>query len=101
VKDGATLREHFASYRRMARKRHPKDVESCPMPESLQYLWAYFWDLNAGRPVWQGGFRPIPATEFMAWQTLNEIQLERWELEALRRLDALFLKVVAEESSVD
>lgn len=95
--DGHTLREHFAAVKRMTKKAHPEDRQPCPLPESLRYLWTYFHDIGAGRPVWQGGFLPIPATELRAWEELNEIKLESWELGAIRKLDALFLKIVGEK----
>jgi hypothetical protein len=80
----------------MTGKKHPEDTEGCRLPEVLKYLWVYFWDLNCGRPVWQGGFRPLPATEIHAWEQINQIKLETWELAALRQLDALFLKIYTE-----
>lgn len=81
----------------MARRPHPDTPTSCPLPESLRYLWHYFWDLSAGRPVWQFGYRPLPASEIHAWEQINDIKLERWELGALRQLDTLFLKIFAEK----
>jgi hypothetical protein len=81
----------------MTGKRHPDNVSDCPLPDCLRHIWVYFWDLNAGRPVWQGGFRPLPATEIYAWEQINEIKLDPWELGAIRQLDALFLKTMTQE----
>jgi hypothetical protein len=92
--DGHTLREHFAAMHRMSKRRHPEDRPSCEIPECVAYLWTYFCDLSAGRIISQVGAMPIPAIEFRAWEELNEIKLQRWELGAIRQLDALYLKIL-------
>jgi hypothetical protein len=91
------MRDHFAAYRRMAKRRHPEDREGVEIPAPLRYLWTYFWDLNCGRPITQAGYGPIPAVEFRAWEELNEVKLRSWELGALKKIDALFLKVMIEK----
>jgi hypothetical protein len=80
----------------MTRKRHPRDKDAVPLPPSLTYLWQYFWDLNAGRPVSQAGYLPLPAVEIYAWQQVNRIALTRWELNAVRQMDSAFIKVMAD-----
>ncbi len=97
TKDGSTLREHLESYERQSKRKHPDFPECCAIPDTLKYLWTYFWDLSAGRPVWQAGYRPIPAVEILAWEQINDIKLERWELGLIRQIDTIFLKVYAEE----
>jgi hypothetical protein len=57
----------------------------------------WFWDLNMGRGVSQVGYLGLPATEIAAWANLRRIRLREWELDALRRLDATFLAVMAEK----
>jgi hypothetical protein len=93
--DGHTLRAHFAAVQRMTGRRHPEDRPACDLPACISYLWTYFCDVSAGRPFSQVGALPIPAIEFRAWEEINEIKLQRWELGALRQLDAVYLKVLA------
>jgi hypothetical protein len=81
----------------MSKKPHPEDIQPCALPSTVAYLWTYFWDLNAGRPICQAGYLPIPAVEIRAWEELNEQKLRPFELAAIRRLDALFLKIAAEK----
>ena len=50
--------------------------------------------MGAGRPVGMGGYLPIPNVEMLAWSTLTGIKPKRWEIEAIRALDEVFLKVM-------
>nr|WP_029311615.1 hypothetical protein [Acidiphilium angustum] len=61
----------------------------------MRYLWEWFAEISACRPVSQAGMLPVPATEIRAWEDLRRIRLEPWEVDVLRGLDALFLRINA------
>jgi len=40
---------------------------------------------------------PISSMEILAWATLARLVPEEWELDAIRQLDGVFLKVMGEK----
>lgn len=62
-------------------------------PEALIYLWNYFWELNAGRPV-SMGLGGIPHSELLAWLEVRQIELSLWEQDVLRSLDELYIETI-------
>ena len=78
------------------RRRHPDDVLPTP-PRALDYLWTWFREISAGRPYSSGGQPlPVPSVEIDAWSRLARVQLEPWQVSALREIDCAFLRVMAE-----
>ena len=73
-------------------RKHEDDIEEWELPEAAAYLYQWFWELSSGRPVSQAGFLAIPSSEILAWCQLSGIRLRSWELDALRQLDAAFLR---------
>lgn len=65
------------------------------MPLCCRYLWDWWLEISAGRPVSQGGLLPVPATEIRAWEQLRRVELEPWEVDVIRSLDALYLRINA------
>lgn len=97
--EGGTLGDSFASFRRQTGKPHPEDREHITPPVELLYLWEWFWQLNQGRPVGPEGVQlPLPNGELHAWSNLSGIRLEKFELAALRALDAAYMKSSAEKT---
>lgn len=58
-------------------KRPPMLDAHGPMPERLAYLWQWFRELR----------KPLSYTEIEAWARLTRRSPERWEIDALFRLD--------------
>mgnify|MGYP003638421474 CR=1 FL=1 len=54
----------------------------------IVYLWNYFIELSNARSD-----GPIGYTDILSWCKLSSISLKKWELGAIVRLDATYLKV--------
>ncbi len=60
-------------------------------PDYLWDLWQHFLCLNANRPPGMGP-GPILESEIRAYCLNRDLRFERWELDALRALDAIALR---------
>lgn len=61
----------------------------------MEYVWTAFLDLNGARTQGFNGPNPITYQDIRAWIDLTETPLSAWEVEAIKRLDRLFMRVVA------
>lgn len=84
---GAALADHYA----VVAKQTGKVVEGPPMPAALRYLWNHFVQLDRGRTG--NGFGPNPVTwgEIKAYCEVMRVQLDPWEVEALKAVDDAYL----------
>jgi hypothetical protein len=101
--DGSTKRQHLISAERQLGET-PEELLNAPeLPEYLVYLWNYFMELSRARG--NNGFGPSPLaySEIQAWARLTKQALDAWELDAILKLDVLFLnaksKAIKEASS--
>lgn len=64
-------------------------------PHALADVWAWFVDLCQSRP--HNGWAPglLTYTEIAAWAGLRRLDISPWEVEVLRRLDALWMEAYA------
>lgn len=69
-------------------------AEAPPIPEELQYLWGFFLDLSRQRASNGFGILPLQYSDILAWLVLNQLSLDRWELDAILRLDGAYLASV-------
>lgn len=85
-----TRRDHLeAAERMMPGSSKGELVNPAPMPEGLDYLYAWFLELSyTGRTYTDAGPLPISNSELLAWCQLNHVLLKPWELRAFRLLDA-------------
>ena len=77
--------------------KRPKELDDLvELPDFARYVWQYFLALNAKRG---GGFGPSPLTyqEMQAYFTLNQIQVEPWEIQLIDLLDRVAMEHFAEE----
>lgn len=65
----------------------------------MEYLWLYFQELEAGRPIADGYMLPIPPTQYQAWCWLKGVRLRPWEMDTLRMLDLASVKAASEKVS--
>jgi hypothetical protein len=72
----------------------PKDLRETPIAIHERWLWNTFWDLSAGRQSGFGGPLRISYPDFAAYAALQHIDLEGWEIDSLREMDAAFLAEV-------
>jgi hypothetical protein len=63
------------------------------LPWPVEYLWAYFTELNLSRG--SGGFGPGPIlySEILAWMSCTGVWLNPWEIRAIKEVDAKFMEV--------
>lgn len=90
-KDGATLREHLMAAE--AALRRPIDKLHVECPRALVYVWDWFCDISSSRKSGYGGSEPISYEELRAWQALNGIELTKYELSLIRKIDRTFINV--------
>lgn len=61
----------------------------------IDYVWAYFLELSSTRPIGYNGPLAITYQEIAAWKDLTETPLSPWEVEVIKRLDKIYMKVVS------
>lgn len=68
-----------------------------PPPPGTEYLWGYFADLDESRGA---GMVPerIPYSEIESFCRMRHIDLEQWEINALRAIDRVRLEVYGRHS---
>jgi hypothetical protein len=92
-KDGVTERQHLQEVERQS-GRAPMALQGPDFPELLEYVWTAFLLLNSTRGQGFSGPLPISYQEIDAWQRITNNTLLPWEIEAIKRLDAVYLRVV-------
>lgn len=95
-KQGITRRQELQSVARQLGFT-PPELDLPPYPEIADYVFRWFYELNGGR---QSGMsaNPLSWHEIKSWRDLTGVQLERWELVAIKRLDEVYLDVFAPKS---
>lgn len=68
----------------------PDELHNPPPSPAVDYLLGYFYQLHLSRQHGMGA-NPILYSEMTAWQQLYHIPLAEWEIEAIKRLDFLYL----------
>jgi len=72
----------------------PKEMEPKEIPHSVIYLWQCFLYLSGSRQAGFSGPNKIPYTEIEAWSRLNGIQLLPIEVEVIKKLDDLYVRII-------
>lgn len=92
---GASISDHYEA---VARAKGLKKPVAPPLPPELRHLWQTFLELHRARPA---GFGPSPIcfAEIDAWQRLKRWPLEPWEVEAIRKLDDLWLEAQRDDAA--
>lgn len=62
----------------------------------MQYVWQYFLELDSARGSNGFGLNPIAWSDILAFFSLMGFTPTDWEVQAIRRIDNLRLKQVAE-----
>ena len=96
-KDGATLREHLEAVQRQTGKK-PEELCGPELPPEGAHWWHWWCELAQGR---QNGLAVSPITwaDVAAWAALTGRQLDPFDLNAIRAIDAAF--VVSKASKKD
>jgi hypothetical protein len=92
--DGATLQQHYESAMELTGVA-PEGLDGPPLPPAAEHVYRWFGELSSARG--SSGFAPavIGYLDIAAWASLTGQQPTPWEVECLRALDALFLKIHA------
>jgi hypothetical protein len=69
--------------------RTPLQLQAPEFPTELEYLWDYFLELSSTRP------QPITYQEIAAWRDLTDNPITSLDVEVIKRLDRIYLKVVS------
>lgn len=95
-KDGQSQRAHLeAAASQSEAARQALAGPGCP--EALRYVWDWFLELNAGRTGSGFGPNPLAWSEVEAWARLSRLRLTGFERDALRALDAVFVRTFSEK----
>ena len=76
------------------RQRNERVGESTPpfeIPEHGQYIWDWFKELSLiASSVSDGMYRPIPPSEYLAWQQITGNIVYSWEYDILFSMDSVY-----------
>jgi hypothetical protein len=75
----------------------PELSDAPPLPENAAHLWAYFWELSRARSHNGFGYLALQFTDIEAWSRMTRQKLDPWELNAILRLDSLYLESLAKK----
>lgn len=87
-KDGHSLRETLKVVEERKGFMPEEGVNPVEFPELLYDLWRWFLNLNSSRPSGMGS-TPILESEIRAYYLNRSLTLHGWQLDAIRRLDAV------------
>lgn len=89
--NGKTRRENLKQVEKQT-GRTPEDLLGPQLPSLVSHIWSAFLMLSAGRQTAMGGMNPLSYGEIEAWSRLSGVTLEPWELDAIKLLDAEYLR---------
>lgn len=104
--DGSSLKDHIESaknnpFAKLTPKPKAEEVleEQPPMlPDAAAYVWTYFVRLHARRSqAGMGGFLALSYQEMVAFEQLEQIKLEHWEIMLIEAVDRKFLEIYHEQ----
>ena len=88
--DGASLRHHLESVERQTGVT-PEQLNLVPFPETLEFIWRDFLELNDARTSNGYTLNAISYTEIDAWNRLMNKSITAQEISIIKRLDGVFL----------
>jgi hypothetical protein len=88
-KDGSTLRAHYQSFCEQTGVWDPR-LDPPHIPEEVNYLWEWFWDIVGGKGTEEGFWSCL-----RAWSEMTTFRPTMWEVETLRSLHGEYQKVMS------
>ena len=88
--DGVSLRHHLEALQRQTGVT-PEQLIPVPFPETLEFIWRDFHELNNDRTSNGYTLNPISYTELDAWSRLTNKAVTAQEIDIIKQLDAVFL----------
>lgn len=70
----------------------PEELDLKPPSPAISYLLSHFYELCQARQIGMAA-NPLPYHEIDAWMKLTGKELLWWEIEVIKRLDVIWLKV--------
>lgn len=74
----------------------PAELDGPQFPDTMEFVWGAFLDLNASRGGSGFGASPLTYADIQTWMTVLSHRLDIWEINAIRRLDITWLRVQSE-----
>ena len=91
---GATEREHLEQVERQTGRKIKTLEPTKDFPVLVSHVWSAFVALSNSRAVGMSGPNALTYTEIKSWMELTETPLRAWEIEAIKRLDVVYLGVI-------
>jgi hypothetical protein len=92
-KDGITEREHLEQVERQTGRRLEALEPPTPFPMLMEHVWSAFINLSNSRTTGFSGPNPITYEQIKAWKELTETPIDPWEIQAVIRLDRVYMGV--------
>ncbi|MBY0431698.1 MAG: hypothetical protein K2Q10_10910 [Rhodospirillales bacterium] len=67
------------------------------LPPQVEHLWSWYAELESGRGGSGFGPQPLSYADIDAWARLMSVRPSPWEVLALRRIDILWLDIIARQ----
>jgi hypothetical protein len=95
---GVSQKDHLAQVAKV-KGRMPPEMIPPEFPDVASHVWETFVQLHNGRTVGMGSPNPISWEAIQAWCNLTGIVLSPWEIETVKELDMLWLRISAKDNS--
>lgn len=92
-KDGVTEREHLEQVERQIGRRVEALEPPTDFPMLISHVWSAFIVLSGSRSQGFNGPNPITYEQIKAWKELTETPISAWEVEAIKRVDAVYMGI--------
>ena len=92
-KDGITEREHLEQVERQTGHRPEALEPPTVFPQLMSHVWSAFCVLSNSRTQGFSGPNPITYEQIKSWKELTETPIAPWEIEALKRVDVVYMGV--------
>ena len=94
-----SLRDSLEAVYKQTGKIPPELQSMIEAPESLVQIWYWFCALNNTRSDNMQGECPITYSEMLAYFTLQNIDVDSWEIDIIKKIDHVYLAYQSERRS--
>jgi hypothetical protein len=93
-KDGTSMFDHISSAVGQGTA-WPDEYPLPEIPDEVQHIWHWYWEIRQGIPAGMSGSEPISHTELAAWAQMARVDVGPALLQQLRSLDVTYLNSVS------
>ena len=90
---GVSLRENLEQVKRQT-GRTPPELETPRFPILLEPIWSAFISLSNSRNPSMSGVSPITFEQIKAWSDLTGNVLKPFDVELIKKLDLLYMRIM-------